>query len=109
MIQSESEQCLVKAQKMNPENLKCPACSKIFAGKVFVLRCGHSVCHECIKMQIRLDNKPFVNYYDLIFCPECNHEMKVYGTGSDQGDGLLMAHGCLPRNRTLEIMAQEYR
>ena len=94
---------------MNPENLRCPACLEIFVGKVYILRCGHSACLECINMQIRLDNRPFENYYDLLFCPCCNHEMKVYGTVSGQEDGLLMAYGCLPRNRVVEIMAQEYR
>ena len=94
---------------MNPENLKCPACSNIFAGRVFVLRCGHSVCLECINIQIILDTRPLQEYHNTLYCPCCNHEMKIYGTSSGIQDGLLMAYGCLPRNLIVEAMAQEYR
>ena len=93
---------------MNPEKLKCPACSNIFAGRVFVLRCGHSVCLECINLQIILDTRPFQEYHNTLYCPCCSHEMKVYGTSSGIDDGLLMAYGCLPRNLIVEAMAQEY-
>ena len=114
---------------MNPENLKCPSCAKIFAGKVFVLHCGHSFCLECIHMynEIALDNplrSPDQEYYNAsLCCPCCKYEnkidtrkvpqsTKVYTltrSGRYMATGLLMAHGYFPRNRIVETMAQEYR
>ena len=98
---------------MNPENLKCPTCSKMFDGKVFVLHCGHSVCLRCINLQIV--NQEYYNA--LLCCPCCNYEIKVDTrkvytldrSGRCMESGLLMAHGCFPRNRIVESMAQEYR
>ena len=127
----EPDQYSVDAQKskMSPENLKCPACSKIFSGKVYVLHCGHSVCLECINIQISSDNQQYFHgkyreyYYALLYCPRCDQEMKVYTryvytltrSGRCMKDDLLMArgpfdgHGYFPHNRIVETMAQEYK
>lgn len=109
---------------MNPDNLKCPSCSKIFDGQVFVLFCGHSVCLGCINLQIELDNRlrspdqnPFYPDKALLCCPCCDYEIKVdtrkvytlTRSGRCMESGLLVAHLCFPRNRIAETMAQEYR
>ena len=112
---NEPDQYSVNTQKskMNPENLKCPSCSKIFDGKVFVLPCGHSVCSGCINKQI--DDQ---EYYEAILCCRCcDYKIKVDSrkvytltrSGRCMESGLLVAHLCFPRNRIAETMAQEYR
>ena len=117
----EPDQYSVDTQKskMNPENLKCPSCSKIFSEKVFVLHCGHSVCLECINMKISLFQ--YEDFDHAFFnCPCCDQEMKVYTrhvytlsrSGRCMKHDLLMTDGwpqSFPRNRIVETMAQEYK
>ena len=115
----EPDQYSVNNQKsqMNPENLKCPSCSKIFDGKVFVLHCGHSVCFGCINKQINKQIEDQEYYEAILCCRCCDYKImvdsrKVYTltrSGRCMENGLLVAHLCFPRNRIAETMAQEYR
>jgi hypothetical protein len=100
---------------MNPEHLQCPVCKEIFDGHVYILKCGHNLCHTCRpKLTFRAgDEEDGVSDSD-----EDSIQLGYWGC-NPTGDATIKCPLCttmtripqngLTRNMTIESITEDYR